>query len=136
MLTILDTNVVISLLAPDHIHHSWSLEQFTIFRMRGTVGITDMIYCELSIGVDSKETLDQAVESLALDRVPCNDNALFRAAVAYKFYKANGGPKPNLTPDLLIGATAASLGVPLITANPRDFARYFPELHIIQPVPV
>jgi predicted nucleic acid-binding protein len=92
-----------------------------------------MVYCEFSVGMPSRSDVDAAVSKFALERVRTQDTALFRAATAFKEYRARGGPKNSLLPDFLIGATAAVLGAPLVTANARDFVGYFPEVPIIAP---
>lgn len=82
----------------------------------------------------SKEATDEALESLALERLPCTDESFFRAGRAYKKYKdEHGGPKLNVLPDFLIGAQAETAQAPLITANGKDFLSYFSNLVLVCP---
>jgi predicted nucleic acid-binding protein len=134
MTTFLDTNVLIDLLNPEAEKHQWCFEQVTKARELGPIVISDIVYCELSVGLDSKEATDQAIADLALDRLPCSDISLFDAGRAYKKYKQeHGGPKLGVLPDFLIGAQANAENAPLLTSNQSDFLSYFPNMKIIHP---
>ena len=133
MTTFLDTCVLISLLNPQENFHRWSVEQFQNCKANGPAIISDIVYCEFSVGMASKAAVDEAVSQFGLDRLRANDAALFRAGLAYKLYKSRGGNKTNVLPDFLIGALADVAGAPLITTNPKDFTGYFPDLQVIKP---
>jgi predicted nucleic acid-binding protein len=45
----------------------------------------------------------------------------------------NKGPKLGVLPDFLVGALAEVAKIPLMTANPGDFANYFPKMKVICP---
>lgn len=133
MTTFLDTNVLVFLLNDKEAHHAWSVAQLLACKERGPAIICDIVYCEFSVGMPSRADVDTAVSKFALERIRTQDAALFRAAAAFKEYRARGGPRNSLLPDFLIGATAAVSGAPLVTANARDFIGYFPEIEIIAP---
>jgi predicted nucleic acid-binding protein len=134
MTTLIDTCVVIYLLDENHEHHKWSLEELNKAKKLGPVIIPDIAYCELSIGLPSREATDLAIAELALERFPCSDETLFRAGKAYKKYRdENRGQKNTVLPDFLIGAQAVSDQCPLLTNNDDDFIGYFPEITIICP---
>lgn len=134
MTTFIDTNVLIYLLDPESPRHQWSVDELQKAKAKGPVVIPDIAYCELSIGMDSKEATDEAIQSLALDRLPCPDESFFRAGRAFKKYKdENDGPKTNVLPDFLIGAQAETARAPLLTGNEKDFIGYFSNLDLICP---
>lgn len=133
MTALFDTNVLIGLSKDDSEHHQWCIERLIEVQTRGTVFISDIVYCEFSVGMQSKDHADTVLSEFGLERIGMSDDALFMAATAYKAYKANGGPKARVLPDFLVGAAAASAGIPLVTANPADFKGYFPELEIVAP---
>lgn len=134
MITFLDTSVLIHLLNPDAKMHSWSARQFESCKANGPVVVTDIVYCEFSVGMPSKEAVDAALSVLAVERHTTSDEVLFRAAAAFRQYKdQNKGPKLNVLPDFLIGASAEVVGVPILTTNPRDFLKYFPDVQTIAP---
>jgi predicted nucleic acid-binding protein len=134
MSTFLDTNVIIALLDPNHHHHGWSVAQLNKRKTEGPAILCDIVYCEFSVGMKSKEETDDAIELLGLQRLSYSDAALFRAGRAFKNYKdMNKGKKPGVLPDFLVGALAEVANIPLMTANPGDFAKYFPKMKIICP---
>lgn len=133
MATFLDTNILVYLLNSEESHHDWAVKEFTDSKLRGPALIADIVYCELSAGMNSKDQVDAAVEQLGIERTHGDDPALFRAGQAYKQYKSGGGQKKRVLPDFIIGAIADSAGAPLITNNASDFAKYFPGLQLISP---
>lgn len=134
MTTFVDTNVVIYLLEPSSEFHDWSLEEVAKAKENGPVILPDIVYAELSIGLDSKEATDEALAGLAFERLPCSDASLFRAGRAFlKYRDDNKGTKTNVLPDFLIGAQAEVMGAPLLTANRGDFLKYFSEINLICP---
>jgi len=133
MTTFVDTNVLIAILRPSEPHHAWSVEQLQKCKMGGPAIIADIVYCEFSIGMATKNDVDAAIAGLGLERLSESDEVLFRAGKAYKKYKESGGSKTNVLPDFLIGALAEVTGSPLITANKKDFVGYFPNVKIISP---
>jgi predicted nucleic acid-binding protein len=112
-----------------------TLGRSTNFRHKanGPVIISDIVYCEFSIGMATQAHVDAAISNFGLERLRGNDAALFRAGVAYKLYKTRNGPKTNVLPDFLIGAIAEIAGAPLVTINQKDFVGYFPTVQIISP---
>ncbi|HTK35589.1 MAG TPA: PIN domain-containing protein [Caulobacteraceae bacterium] len=133
MTTFLDTNVLIALLNDREPHHVWSVEQLKACKLNGPALISDIVYCEFSVGMATQAHVDAAVARFALERMPSDDAVLFRAGAAFKQYKAQKGQKTNVLPDFLIGAIAEVSGAPLVTANPKDFTGYFPNIQIIAP---
>jgi hypothetical protein len=136
MTTFVDTNVLIYLLDTKSAHHRWSVDEINKAKANGPVIVPDIAYCELSIGMPSKEATDQAIDLLALERLPCSDESFFRAGRAFTRYKdENKGPKANVLPDFLVGAQAETADAPLITGNGKDYLGYFSKLNLITPKP-
>ncbi len=134
MTTFIDTNVLISLVNDKEIFHKWSVEQLQNCKAKGPVIVSDIVYCEFSTGMSSKDDVDTIITGFDLERFRAPDAALFRAAKAFKDYKeTNKGPKTGVLPDFLIGATAVTMQASLLTANSKDFIGYFPDLKIIAP---
>jgi predicted nucleic acid-binding protein len=134
MTAFVDTNVLIYLLDPQSDHHQWSVDELNKAKANGPVIVPDIAYCEFSIGMPSKAATDEAIDSLALERLPCPDESLYRAGRAYKKYRdEHGGVKSNVLPDFLIGAQAEAAQAPLLTVNSKDFVGYFTKLNLISP---
>jgi predicted nucleic acid-binding protein len=133
MTTFVDTNVLIAFLKPDEPFHAWSVEKLRACKENGPAIISDIVYCELSVGMKSLAEVDATISQLALERVRGTDAALFRAGKAFKQHRDARGLNTTVLPDFIIGAIAAVAGAPLLTANPKDFVRHFPELRLITP---
>ena len=134
MTTLIDTNILVFLTDQESPLHNWSVEQLIECKSNGPAVISDIVYCEFSVGMISKNEVDEVIALFELERLRTPDSALFRAAMAFKEYRdKNKGPKTGVLPDYLIGAAAVSLNAPLLTSNPKDFVNYFPELSLICP---
>lgn len=134
MSVFLDTSVAIAILDETDMQHAWSKAEFANWKERGPIIISDIVYSEWSAGMKDKQEIDRAVGILGLERMRFTDNALFDAGKAFLKYKRdNNGPKSNVLSDFLIGALAANLNVPLITTNPKDFKKYFPDICVVCP---
>jgi predicted nucleic acid-binding protein len=134
MSTFLDTNIIIALLDPNNDHHLWSVEELNKRKTEGPAILCDIVYCEFSVGMNSKAETDEAIKLLGLERLSYSDAALFRAGEAFKTYRdVNKGPKLGVLPDFLVGALAEVAKLPLMTANPGDFVNYFPNVKVICP---
>lgn len=134
MTTLVDTNVLIRALNPDDQMHDWCVDKLNECKLEGPVAISDIVYCELSVGMPSKQATDEAIAALAIERLPTSDDALFTGGRAFKRYKdEHQGPKLNVLPDFLIGAQASDTGAPLLTCNRKDFVGYFPDVDVIAP---
>ena len=113
MTIFLDTNIVIALLDDQHMHHAWSVAELEKSDRRPAV-VSDVVYCEVSVGMPDQATLDRAIADLNLERFPFKDEALFRAGEAFKTYKnVNKGTKTGVLPDFLIGAIAETENTPI-----------------------
>ena len=56
------------------------------------------------------------------------------ATRAQAAYRRRGGKRESLVPDFLIGANATYFSGRLLTTNPRDFLRSFPNLEVLTPM--
>jgi predicted nucleic acid-binding protein len=133
MTTFFDTSALIALVKDTEKHHKWSRAQFEAGKLLGPVVISPIVFSEYCVGMASLEHVQQSLQALGIESVAETEAALFRASRAYLQYKRNKGPKFSLLPDFLIGATAETLGRPLVTTNARDFQSYFKGLQLIHP---
>ncbi|WP_435164815.1 type II toxin-antitoxin system VapC family toxin [Falsirhodobacter sp. 1013] len=135
MTVLVDTNIVIALLDDDNFFHGWATEQVASLKASSPpLIVPDIVYCEVSVAMEHQDQMDQAIAEHGFERLSPSDEALFRAGKAYRQYKdLNNGPKLGVLPDYLIGAMAEVLNIPLLTANPKDFVGYFPDVVTIQP---
>ena len=134
-LTVLvDTNIIIALLNHEDKHHEWAAETFAHFKASSPpLIISDIVYCEASVAMNSVDDMNEAVASLGLERLSPNEIALFSAGKAFHTYKKdNKGPKNGVLPDFLIGAMAEALEIPVMTADPKHYINYFENLEVIE----
>lgn len=133
MTTFVDTNVIIYLLDPNSQFHVWAKAAATKRRTEGPLIISDIVYCEISVSLNSVKATDDALSLLALERIGFTKDALFRAGRAFAEYRKRGGQKTNVLSDFLIGAQAETAGAPLLTNDQKGFISYFPSVELIGP---
>ena len=132
-MTLVDTNVLLDVATDDPVWADWSQGQLDAAAARGPVLINDVIYAELSAGFARIEDLDEALREVGVAVEHTPRAGLFLAAKAHVRYRARGGTRTGVLPDLFIGAHAAVASLPLLT---RDTARHrtnFPTLQLICP---
>src|SRR5215475_11592412 len=108
MTTFLDTNILVYLLDEQSQFHEWAIAQLENRLEIGPAVISDIVYCEFSVAMNTIEETDAAIAKLALERIRGSTDALFRAGKAFQAYKNNNGPKNQVLPDFIIGATAVA----------------------------
>jgi len=128
----LDTNVIIDIIDDTSERQRVCVERLEEALAEGPVYISDCVYAETAVGMESREMLDAALEALRVSRLSPNEDALFTAGKAFKRYKEqNGGTKNNVLPDFFIGAQAFTEGCALITSDVKRMTGYFEGLEVI-----
>ena len=134
MTTLIDTSAIFSMLNPKETHHAWCSEEFAALKLAGPLYIVDIVYSEMSADLPDVRAVDAVVAQLGVDRLPKNDEALFRAAKAFVAYRRkNKGSKLGVLPDFLIGAAAEVERSPVFTTDPQRFRTYFPNVRLVLP---
>jgi predicted nucleic acid-binding protein len=133
MTTFLDTNVLIYLLDISSPFHNWAKKIVQRRRAEGPLIISDIVYSEISVSLNSVQETDKAISLLAVERMRFSTAALFRAGKALAEHRRRGGTRTSMLSDFLIGAQAETAGAPLATANRGDFRSYFPSVVLILP---
>lgn len=134
MTVLLDTSMLIGLIKPSDPWHAWADAQFPILKQQGPLLLADIVFAEWSIAMRDRQEVDTTIALLGLQRFHCSDDALYRAGQAFREYKVQRkGDKNRVLPDMIIGAIAEIGNIPLVTANPKDFASYFPTIQLIKP---
>jgi predicted nucleic acid-binding protein len=133
MTTFVDTNVLIDVLEPDAEHHDWSKNALESAKRNGPVFVSDAVYSEFSVSMDSVDVTNEVLRGLALVRIGYSEGVLFKAGKAYAAYRKNRGQKLNVLPDFFIGALAADEEGPVVTRDPGKIRTYFPDVQLITP---
>jgi len=131
--TLVDSNVVIDVLAADPVWLDWSAHALRGAQDHGMPRISDITYAELSARYVTERGLQSDLDALGLRLEPMPQRALFLAGRAFAAYRATGGPRTSLLADFFIGAHAEAAGLPILTRDPRRFRTYFPEVTLITP---
>jgi predicted nucleic acid-binding protein len=79
------------------------------------------------------EALHNMLQTSRILLVSDNVTVARDAARVQAGYRRRGGRREVLIPDFLIGANAAHYSGQLLTTNPRDFLRFFPNLEVLTP---
>lgn len=130
---LVDTNVLIDVLADDPEWADWSIHQLRVQSQVHELAINPIIYAELALTFSSFEALDEVVGEMQLQFLELPRPALYLAGKAFARYRKAGGGKQNVLADFFIGAHAAVEGLPLLTRDNRRYRTYFPTLELITP---
>ena len=130
---IVDTNVLVDVLADDPDWAPWSINQLRAQAQIHELAINPIIYAELSLAFATVEALDAIVARMHLTVADVPRPALFLAGCAFLRYRRIGGRKSNVLSDFFIGAHAAVARCPLLTRDVKRYRTYFPTVELIAP---
>jgi predicted nucleic acid-binding protein len=132
-MTLVDTNVILDVISADLIWMEWSLRQMARRSSFGRLIVNEIVYAELSAGIDTEADVEHTLADLELqlERVPTR--AMFLAGQAYRDYRAHGGIRTGVLPDFFIGGHAQVVGIPILTRDMRRYRTYFPDVTLITP---
>jgi len=131
--TLVDSCVLIDVLANDADWSEWSLEKLDLLGQQAPLVINPIILAEISPRFDRAADLEAALSQLPLKRETLPWNAAYLAGQAFKIYRTASGTKRSPMPDFYIGAHALVGNMRLLTRDAVRFQTYFPKLNIISP---
>lgn len=131
--TLIDSNVLIDILARDPDWSSWADEALIEALEDGAVLVNQIVFAEISPGFPTAEECEWALEVQGIERVPLPWPAAFLAGRAFVSYRPRGGMKRSPLPDFFIGAHAAAEGLRLLTRDAGRYRTYFPTVELIAP---
>lgn len=131
--TLVDSCVLIDVLADDAQWASWSLDRLEAQAALGPLVINPLILAELAARYERAADLEAALAGLPLLREPLPWDAAFLAGQAFRVYRLAAGVKTSPMPDFYIGAHALVRGMCLLTRDVRRYRNYFPKLDIVGP---
>lgn len=134
--TLVDSNVLIDVLADDPLWADWSIDQLERLGLQAPLVINPLILAELSPRFACAADLERALSVLPLQRQALPWDAAFLAGQAFKAYRQSQGARRSPLPDFYIGAHALVAGLRLLTRDAPRYATYFPKLEIVSPGPV
>jgi predicted nucleic acid-binding protein len=131
--TLVDSNVLIDVMAPGSEWGAWSGEALIEVLESGPVFVDQIVFAEISIGYPTPEECEWALSVQGIERVPIPWSAAFLAGRAFASYRRRGGTKSAPLPDFFIGAHAAVGRLRLLTRDPARYRTYFPTVELIAP---
>lgn len=126
---LVDSCILLDIITENPQWYLWSLNQ--VESAATTVAINPIIYTEISVKIEEKEALDEAL--LVFKRLALTDDICFLAGKAFLQYRRAKGLKTSPLPDFFIGAQAAILEIPLLTRDVNRYKTYFPTVKLICP---
>ena len=131
--TLVDSCVLIDVLANDPDWAEWSLEKLDLLGQQAPLVINPIILAEISPRFDRAADLDAALQLLPIKREALPWDAAYLAGQAFKIYRNANGTKRSPMPDFYIGAHALVGNMRLLTRDAVRFNTYFPKLNIVSP---
>lgn len=135
--TLVDSCVLIDVLANDPDWADWSLEKLDFLGQQAPLVINPIILAEISPRFDRAADLDSALQQLPIKRESLPWDAAYLAGQAFKIYRTAKGAEKSAKrppmPDFYIGAHALVGNMRLLTRDAVRFQSYFPKLNIISP---
>ncbi len=131
--TLVDSCVLIDVLANDADWAEWSLEQLDLLGQQAPLVINPIILAEISPRFERAADLDAVLAQLPIKREALPWDAAFLAGQAFKIYRTAKGAKRSPMPDFYIGAHALVENMRLLTRDALRFRTYFPKLNIVSP---
>jgi predicted nucleic acid-binding protein len=130
---LVDANVLLDLFLDDPHWADWAESVLANAGADMTLYINPTIYTEVSIGFDTIEVLESALQKGGFQMLEIPKESLFLAGKVYLKYRRGRETKRSPLPDFYIGAQAAVLGLDLITRDPTRYRTYFPTVNLICP---
>lgn len=130
---LVDTNVLIDVLADDQSWEGWSEQQLRFQAQVHALAINPVVYAELSLAFESMQELDAAIDNMGLKFHELPRAALFLAGRAHREYRRAQGSRDTVLADFFIGAHAAVSDCGILTRDVRRYRSYFPRVPLISP---
>jgi predicted nucleic acid-binding protein len=130
---IADSNIIIDLLHGEGEQAEKVQQTFVSCALRGQMYVNPVIFAESASGSPSLADFETRLRQIGLENMPLSNEDAYRASLAFRAYRQNGGPRTTILPDFLIGAQASIRGWPILTRDPKRFSTYFPEVELIDP---
>ena len=131
--TLVDSCILIDVLANDAKWADWSLDQLARLGSQAALVINPIILAEVSPRFERAADLEAALADLPLVREALTWDAAFLAGQAFKVYRQSQGSKTSPMPDFYIGAHALVGGMQLLTRDAARYRSYFPNLPLVAP---
>lgn len=133
MITAIDTNILLDILAPNEKFCDASVRALEEAASSGSLVICDLVYAELCIHFAAQRECDAFLEENQVRVEPLRRDAHFLASRAWRLYRQQGGRRTRILADFLIGAHAQTQATRLLSRDRGFYKKLFPSLRVINP---
>jgi len=130
---LVDSCVLLDLFTDDENWADWSESTLEKYSRTNSLYINSIVYTEVSIGFNTIEKFETAIELLGVKVLEMPREALFLTGKAYIKYRKNKGTKTSPLADFFIGAHASVSQFGLVTRDMAKYRTYFPQVQLIHP---
>ncbi len=130
---LVDSNVLLDVITADPRWQAWSAGALEKHLETDRLVINPIVYAEIAFDFESIEEVNELLPSSDYEYAPLPREAAFLAARCHAQYRAAGGSRAMILPDLLIGAHGVVERMSLLTRDVRRYRTYFPGLRLITP---
>lgn len=133
MITAVDSNVVLDVLAGDPSFGEPSSELLKRSRAQGRLIACEVVCAEVAAGFEESGLAASVLGSMRIEFVASDEVSAIDAGLAWGAYRRGGGARARLAADFLVGAHARRHADRLLSRDRGFFERYFPTLEVIDP---
>lgn len=133
MITAIDTNVLLDVLIPNEKFFELSLRAIEKAASEGSLVVCDVVYAELCVQFAAQRECDALLDANEIRVEPLSRSAHFLASRVWRSYRQQGGPRPQILSDFLIGAHAMTQANRLVSRDRGFYRKLFPSLSVIDP---
>ena len=133
MITAVDSNVLLDILGPDPTFGPASAITLRTAMRQGQLIACEAVWAEVVHSFASAHAAQDALKLLNIEFSPLTCEAALAAGIAWKTYRAAGGPRTRVVADFLIGAHALLQAERLLTRDRGFYRSCFKHLEILDP---
>jgi len=133
MITAVDTNVLLDVFTADPRFGPSSRTAVRQCLAEGSLVACDVVWAEVAAAFDDAVAAADALDGLEVQFDGVDRDAALKAGAAWRRYRATGGTRRRIVPDLIIGAHAAAHAERLLTRDRGFYRSSFAELTILDP---
>jgi predicted nucleic acid-binding protein len=131
MISCVDTSIILDVIMDDPVFGDVSYDALRRASQAGSLAICDLVYSELAPQFESKQELDETLNTLGIRVIESGRDVAYLAGTKWGDYRVSGGTRQRMLPDFMIGAHALLVGECLLTRDRGFYRSYFPNLELL-----
>ena len=133
MITAVDSNILLDVFLADPRHGPASRDALRRCRAEGSLVACEVVWAEVAAAFGSTEAAGNALGGLEVTFDALDRETALLAGLSWRRYRAGGGNRRRVLPDLIIGAHALARAERLLTRDRGFYRSSFAELPILAP---